>query len=204
MPTQGCGDDGKSACAPTQQEADQNAAKLVLLQAKAEDHECKAGNEIYCPSVKKHPAEVAGFVVAGLVGGPIVENFALEGGLASTAQVAWDTVLYPKLVAIITYFATHNRDSEIVSIGSNPYYKMEGYTYFSIWDPILTTLNKLGGLGNAANDQFVYNQAAQVKDFAVTIVGEIGAGTEVEIKLLETLGYAEKTVEGFSRYFSKP
>jgi hypothetical protein len=85
MPTQGCGDDGKSACAPTQQETDQNAAKLVLIQAKAEDHECKAGNEIYCPTVKKHPAEVATFVITGLVGAA-----ALPEAWAITEAVGWN------------------------------------------------------------------------------------------------------------------
>jgi hypothetical protein len=131
-PVEGCGDDGKTACHASDLEKVINAQKLTKLKREANDRKCASGNEAYCVTALKHPIETAAFVTAGLVSGPLVENFVLGGAAAGTA----DAVL---LKATLTCARSLICYRVAVALGILDYYPPNnGFAS----DPVTTTLQR--------------------------------------------------------------
>ena len=96
---------------------------------------------------------------------------------------------------------TQNPSADIVSIGNNPAYQQSGYTYFKVpncfWKVFPETVN-------GANDQFMFMQVDQAKDFGVIITSKVGLGTEREIELILASGNyteIETLLADFTTYF---
>jgi hypothetical protein len=165
MPTQGCGE-GYSACAPTQQEINQNAQKLAILQAEADERKCKAGNDNYCSTALKHPGRVAAFTALALVGSAVAETFLLEGGVAITADAAisaFKSGLYKAFYTCVSSYACAKIMAKVTGItlyrvwGGDPNQAPEGFSgpWGSSWSPIdprtIGNYRVIAGLPDEAN-----------------------------------------------------
>jgi len=168
MVDDGCDTDG---CSLTQAQADAAAAQLVILQGEANNNKCNSGNDNYCSTAIKHPAEVITFTVTALIAGPLVEDFTLGGGAADALYSAWSTA-YKTIISGLTYWGTANPNARDVMLGRYPsatdnYMIQAGdeFTYFNL-GRFYNPLDKIG-LANPANVQFINNQMDQAKTFFV-------------------------------------
>jgi len=73
---------------------------LVILESRKNELKCNTGSDAYCSTAIHHPAEVIAFTAAGLVAGPVVEEFITGGGAASAIDAAGAALQsgYDKLV----------------------------------------------------------------------------------------------------------
>jgi hypothetical protein len=88
MPVEGCGDEGKSQCAPLPGEVELNIRRANEFRQTTERNQCKAGNKLHCSYAENHPVETATFTATALIGGPLVEEIAFGGGLAGATDWA--------------------------------------------------------------------------------------------------------------------
>jgi RHS repeat-associated protein len=73
MMSEGCGDDGKSKCAadPSTNEAEENQAKLVMLEQETYDRNCAAGDRNYCIGYTSPEDVMFTGTIVGAIGGVI-------------------------------------------------------------------------------------------------------------------------------------
>jgi hypothetical protein len=103
--------------------------------------------------------------------------------------------------------ATQNPSSGVVSLGSNGYYQMPGYTYFELPAKAWDALAKAGTpYVEAVNRQFMNTQMSLGKEFGITLnpafAGKMGPYTKMEYEmLLASTKYIEIAKKGFDYYF---
>ena len=92
------------------------------------------------------------------------------------------------IIMIGTQLATQNPNSPVVSLGNNPAYTKDGYTFFKMNPTVYKVLDAIG-LAKPMNQQFITNQIAQAKNMEVTITSlQPGAGTLMEMGMLQNSG----------------
>ncbi|MDD2922103.1 MAG: RHS repeat-associated core domain-containing protein [Anaerolineales bacterium] len=67
MPIEGCGDEGKNACKPSEQEIIENNRRNADFHAETERNQCAGGNTLHCSYAQNHPYETAAFAGGGLL-----------------------------------------------------------------------------------------------------------------------------------------
>ena len=152
----------------------------------------QAAQILYNPNATLGQKLGAGYYI-GVVGG---SHAGLVLGLAGIACGLMQC--YLAAVPLFTRLATINPDSINVSIG-NYIDQGVGYTqvaetynmtYLQVPQPVYEMLNDLG-LWENINQQFINNQAEQLKTFFVTQVGPLGNGTINEMEWIMDNGYAQ-------------